>query len=343
MPDPCQFLPLAEAERPLLVGIDVGGTNIKIGLLDRAGRTLAYHTIPTDQDRGPEDAARRMGEGFRHVVAEAGAAADEVAWIGLATPGPIDIPTGMILNPGNLQAWHDTPIRDLVSQACGRPVRFANDANAAAYGEYWAGAGREFHSMVLLTLGTGVGGGIITEDQLIEGAHSCGSECGHILIDYRDGARVDTLGKTGSLEAYCGSYGVVGRLEDALAAGRTSSLGDSYRQGEKITPLAIAQAAEQGDELALETVMDTARYLAYGIVTFVHMIDPESVVLGGAMTFGGAGHPLGERFIEQIRQETKRRLLTALRDKVQIQFASLGGDAGYIGAAGLALLEYEKQ
>lgn len=343
MSDSSQFISAADAQRPLLAGIDVGGTNIKIGLLDSAGRTLAYHSVPTEQDRGAEDAARRMGDGFRHVAKAAGVPAEEVAWVGLATPGPMDIPSGMLLDPGNLPAWHNSPICDLVGRACGLPVRFANDANAAAFGEYWAGAGKEFHSMVLLTLGTGIGGGIITGDQLVEGSHSCGGECGHILIDYRENARPDSLGKTGSLEAYCGAYGVVGRFEEAVAAGRKSSLSDNRpqgEQGEKITPLAIAQAAEQGDQLTLETIMDTARYLAFGIVTLVHTIDPDSVVLGGAMTFGGAGHPLGEQFLQRVRDEVRPRLISSLRDKVQIDFASLGSDAGYIGAAGLARLEY---
>jgi len=245
----------------------------------------------------------------------------------------------MLLSPGNLPEWWNFPIRDRVSEHCHLPVRYANDANAAAYGEFWSGAASEFHSMVLLTLGTGIGGGIVVGDTLIEGAHGCGSECGHVLIDSSADARRDSLDKAGSLEAYCGAYGVVGRTNDALEAGSESSLA-KIREGGEITPFDISKAAEAGDELAREVVLETARYLGLGIVTLIHTIDPDSVVLGGAMTFGGAGHPLGEEFLQRIRDVVRPRLLDSLRDVLQIEFAQLGSDAGYIGAAGLARLKY---
>lgn len=338
MPDPSQFTSAADAKIPFFAGIDVGGTNIKIGLVDDLGRTLAYHTVPTQPDRGPEDAAQRMGEGVGQVIKQAGVENDVVR-VGLATPGPLDLSTGMLLSPGNLPGWWNFPIRDRVSEHCRLPVRYANDANAAAYGEYWSGAASKFHSMVLLTLGTGIGGGIVVGDTLIEGAHGCGSECGHILVDSGPDARRDSLDKAGSLEAYCGAYGVVGRTNDLLDAGRKSSLA-KIRDGGEITPLDISEAAEAGDSLAREVVMQTAHYLGLGIVTLIHTIDPDSVVLGGAMTFGGAGQPLGEEFLQRIRDVVRPRLLDSLREVLQIDFAQLGGDAGYIGAAGLARLEH---
>jgi glucokinase len=281
-----------------------------------------------------------MADGVVYILQKIGATKADVARIGLATPGPMDIPQGLILTPGNLPTWWNFPIRDRVAELCGLPVRFANDANAAAFGEFWCGAGREAHSMVMLTLGTGVGGGIVVADMLLEGAHSCGGECGHILIDPREDARRDSLEKSGSLEAYCGSYGVVGRAIDALRAGRGSTLSSIVDAGRELTPLDIAEAANEGDELALEVVMDTARYLALGIVTFIHTIDPDSVVLGGAMTFGGAGSKLGEALLAKIHDEARPRLLPPLRESLRIVFAQLGGDAGYIGAAGLARLEH---
>ncbi len=333
MPDP------KSPKLPLFAGIDVGGTNIKIGLLDDRGQTLAFRSLPTEPQRGPTDASQRIGQCVDALCTEAGAKKSDLVHVGLATPGPMDIPKGMLLQPGNLPDWWDFPIRDSVSKHCGLPVRFANDANAAAYGEYWRGAGAQFHSMVMLTLGTGIGGGIIVEDKLIEGAYSCGGECGHILIDPSDNARRDSLDKTGTLEAYCGAYGIVGRATEAIDAGRKSDLAKVAQSG-KLTPLDIAQAAESGDELAREIVFETARYLALGIVTLIHTIDPDSVVLGGAMTFGGAGHPLGEEFLQCVRDETRPRLLASLRETLNIEFATLGSEAGYVGAAGLARLAY---
>jgi glucokinase len=323
----------------LFVGIDVGGTNIKIGVVDDGGRSIAYRSIHTDEERGPANAAKRVGEAVRDLVSRSGIEVGAIARAGLATPGIQDIPSGMLLAPGNLPHWHNTPIRDLVSKACGLPVTYANDANAAAYGEFWAGAAREYRSMVLFTMGTGIGGGIITEGVLIEGVHSCGGELGHIIIDSSPTAPVNSLGLRGTLEGYCGAYAVVRRTEEALKRAE-SSLSKRIAAGEELTPLMISEEAERGDQLSLDIVMETARYMAIGAVTAVHTIDPESVVIGGAMTFGGEGHPLGERFMARLRDEARGRMIEALRDKIHIDFAALGGDAGYIGAAGLARREH---
>lgn len=335
-----QFISPEAAERPLFAGFDVGGTNIKIGVVDDRGETLAYASVPTEEERGPQDAAKRMAEGLDELLTKERIARADVARTGLATPGPMDIPSGMLLHPGNLPHWHQTPIRELVSSECGLPVTYANDANAAAYGEYWRGAGEQYHSMVLFTLGTGIGGGIIVGDTLIEGTHSCGGELGHLIIDCHDDAPKNSLGIRGTVEGFCGSYAVLDRTQEALDAGRKSSLRKRLEEVGELTPLVIAEEAEAGDALSWEIIRDTARYLAIGIATAVHAIDPESVVLGGGMTFGGPGHPLGERFLKVVRNEAKSRLLAAIADKVTIDFAHLEGDAGYIGAAGLARLEH---
>jgi glucokinase len=332
----------AGAIAPLFAGVDIGGTSIKLGLVDNEGRTVAYDSIPTPSDEPGEVAAERIGKGVLRLMEKSGIPTGKVLRIGVASPGPIDIPAGLIVQPGNLPNWWNFAMRDRVKHHSGLPVTFNNDANAAAYGEYWQGVGRDWHSMILLTLGTGIGGGIIVGDLLIEGAHSCGSECGHIIVDPHDDARRDTLGKSGSLEALACSYGVVGRAEDALTAGRASSLKARIAEGQSLTPLLLAEEAEKGDDLAQEIIWETARYLAIGIVTLIHTIDPEGVAIGGGMTFGGAGHPLGEKFIGHVRSEARKRMLVPLRDKVKIEFAELGGDAGYIGAAGLARQQYRQ-
>jgi glucokinase len=273
---------------------------------------------------------------------EGGANFSDVLAAGIATPGPIDLAAGMILRPGNVPGWWDFPIRARAGHHLGVPITFANDANAAAYGEFWRGAGEHVDSIVLLTLGTGVGGGIIVGNLLIEGAHSCGSECGHILIDPHEDAPRDSLGNSGSLESYCNAAAVVARTLAALDAGGQSSLAAKRSAGERISPRVVAEEAERGDELARRVVMETARWLAIGIVSLVHTIDPDAVVLGGAMNFGGQNSSLGREFLQTVRDEARPRLLAPLRDAVRIEFATLGGDAGFIGAAGLARLEHKK-
>jgi glucokinase len=336
------LLPLSQAALPLYAGVDLGGTNIKAALVDDEGRIVAFHTEPTHADRGPEDAAARMGRAVHTLAGMAGIATSDIAAVGLGTPGPQDLPTGVIIRAGNLPGWDDFPIRDRVAAHCGHAVTYANDATAAGYGEFWVGSGRDYSSLVLLTLGTGIGGGIIIGEMSIDGAHSHGSECGHIIVDPSDTARRCPCGQPGHLEAYTSATSLVARGREALAAGGTGSLAAAVAAGEKLTPILIGREAGAGDPLATELLMETARWLGIGIVTLMHTIDPEAVILGGAMLFGGEEAPVGRAFIERVRAEVKRRTFPLLAAKTPIRFASLGGDAGSIGVAGLARLEHRR-
>ena len=331
-------VPAAAARRPLHAGVDLGGTNIKAALVDDEGRLLAFHTEKTHPERGPEDAAARMGAAVQGLARQAGVAPGEITGVGLGSPGPLDLAAGTIVRAGNLVGWDNFPLRDRVAAHCGLPVTFANDANAAAYGEFWVGAGREFGSLILLTLGTGVGGGIIIGDLNVEGAHSHGSECGHMILDPAETARICPCGQAGHLEAYCSAKSLVARAGEAIAAGGTGTLAAAVAAGEPLTPILVGREAEAGDPLATDLVMETARWLGIGIVSLLHAIDPEAVMIGGAMTFGGGSAPVGRSFLERIRAEVRRRTFPTLAEKTVIGYASLGGDAGAIGAAGLARL-----
>ena len=341
MPTDRKFISVDDAESPFFVGVDVGGTNIKIGVVDDLGRPMSWLSIPTDSEKGPADGAARIGKAIKKVVSEAKLTLKDIVFVGLGTPGTMDIPAGLILNAHNLPGWDNAPIRELVSEACGKPVAFANDANAAAYGEFWVGSGQAFYSMAMFTLGTGVGGGVIIGDTLVEGENSIGGELGHMIIDYHDNARLCGCGHRGHLEAYCSATAVVKRAQEELEAGRASTL--RRRNKAKLTPLIIAEEAQKDDELALEIIDDTARYLAVGIVSIMHALDPGAIVLGGAMNFGGHQTPLGQRFLARVQQEVALRALEPLSTRTTIDYALLGGDAGYIGAAGIARLTYMKK
>ena len=324
---------------PFYVGIDVGGTNIKCGVVDDLGQTMAMATVPTEATRGLEVGLQKFRELFDRVLADAQLKPSDIRGIGLATPGTMDIPAGKLLSPANLPGWHFSPIRDLCAERLGIQTVLQNDANAAAYGEFWVGAGRAANSLVFWTLGTGIGCGIIIHDLIIEGAHSHGAESGHIIIEMTNG-RLCGTGQYGTLEAYAGAKAVVARCQDELDAGRPSSIRERLAQGHPLTPKLISEEAGQGDELATDIVLQTARYLGIGTVTLMHTIDPEMVLIGGAMTFGANNTPLGKRFLSEVIREVHLRSFPTLAQGTHIDFASLGGDAGYIGAAGCARLKF---
>ena len=331
-----QRVSLAETESPYFVGVDVGGTNIKIGVVDDQARPVTYDSLPTEIEKGPEDATRRIAQVIDSLLEEAGVDSAKVDGVGLGTPGIQDVPTGMLIRPHNLKGWDDFPIRDRLAEHTHWPVTFANDANAAAFGEYWAGGGRGSNSMLLLTFGTGIGGGIIVEDRTIDGEHSLGGECGHIVINISDQARDCPCGGVGHLEAYASATALIKFAQEAIAAGRSTSLKTRTAAGESMTPLLIAEEADKDDALARELIFDTARYLGVGIASFVHVLDPDTIVLGGAMTFGRNSTALGREFLKRACEETVKQVLYVLADKLTIDYAILGGDAGFIGVAGLS-------
>ena len=237
--------------------------------------------------------------------------------------------------------WYHFPIRDAVSQACELPVSFINDANAASFGEFWVGTGAKVNSLILLTLGTGVGGGIIVDGHLISGVNSFGSECGHVIVDSHPDARLCVWGGgRGQLEAYASASAVARAAEEGLRDGAVSSLGKLLMNGKAITARRVFEAAEIGDQFALSVIDEAAYYLGIGVTTLVHTIDPGLVVLGGAMNFGGNKSPIGRRFLDKIRAVFAERTFPNVLAGTRIDFATLGGDAGYIGAAGFARKEF---
>ena len=342
MANDCPQVTAKDACRPLFAGVDLGGTGIKIGLLDDAGSTIGSTRIATDQERGPADAIERIAVTIEELLKSAKIDRTELVAVGLGTPGTMDIPAGIILEPPNLPAWRHFPVRDSLAEACQCPVAYANDAGAAAYGEYWIGTGQQYSSMVLLTLGTGVGGGIIIGDWSIDGENSHGAECGHIVIDSSPSARICSCGQPGHLEAYASATAVVKRTREALQGDSSSSLHARLESTPELTTLLVFEEATKGDELAHRIVIETADYLAQGIVTLVHTIDPGIVVLGGAMTFGGTDSALGREFLERIRSRFREQTFPVLADRTIIDFAGLGSSAGYIGAAGIARLMYKR-
>ncbi len=321
----------------LYVGVDVGGTYIKLGLVDGRGNVIARAKLPTPNRQRPDGAVADIARSLQRLLEELGRTMTDVMAIGIGTPGPLDVARGMLLTPSNLPGWHNYPMRQRLQDAChGRPVSFMNDANAAAYGEFWVGEGHAARSVVLLTLGTGVGGGIILDDQMWTGHHDHGAELGHLCLDHSPSARRCSCGGRGHLEAYASATAVVQRTEEALSTGAKSSLQQFLADNEPLTALRISEHAVAGDDLALKIIQETAHYLGWAVADLAHTIDPELFLIGGAMNFGGAGSPLGQRFLSTIRETAAGLTFPIIAQNLRVEFASLRGDAGWIGAAGWA-------
>lgn len=319
----------------VFLGIDVGGTNIKSGVVSDSGAVISRSSVPTEATRGPDYGVQQMALAAKQALQQAQIAVEQIAAVGLATPGTMDIPAGMLLDPPNLPGWTNFPVRQKVADALGRPTILQNDANAAAYGEYWAGSASAADSLVFFTLGTGLGGGIIVDDTIVQGEHSHGSELGHTIIEMHHG-RLCNTGQYGTLEAYCSATALMKRFHEAMEEGRQSSVSDRMDDVTPLSPLLMAEEAEKGDELSIELILEMARCLGTATTSICHVIDPTIVLLGGAMTFGRHDTKIGRQFLETVRAEFRERAFPVLAEKIVIDYATLGGNAGFIGAAGCA-------
>jgi glucokinase len=317
---------------PLLyVGLDVGGTSMKAAVVDDNGKASPSVSLPTEASKGQEHGLNQMCATIRRAIAAAGKTEKEIAAIGVATPGTMDIPAGIILDPPNLRPWQNVPVRDYIGTAFGLPTAFQNDANAAAFGEYWVGAGRDVKSMVMFTLGTGIGGGVILHDKILEGQHSHGAEVGHIKIDLGK-TRQCGCGRWGCLEAFASATAIVKRAHEAVdeVTGKSILKEMLATADEELPAKEVFQAADKGDEIARKVVDETAYYLAVGAMNMMHIIDPDMVVFAGGMTHAG------ESFLNRIKHYVRELAFPVPAARTIVRYAALGSDAGFIGAAACA-------
>ncbi|MDR1925716.1 MAG: ROK family protein [Planctomycetaceae bacterium] len=341
------LLSIEDAREPFFVGVDIGGTSMKVGLVDDFGRSVCTGEVDADgvsrrfiaikTDMNPHNAVKLLTESINVLCNRLGLTKSQCCAIGLGVPGTLNPKTQCLRELPNLHGWNGFPIAVEVEKSAGIPVTFCNDANAAAYGEFWVGSAAGKKSVALLTLGTGIGCGIIIDGRSINGETGYGGECGHIIIDSSANAMICGCGVRGHLEAYSGSLGVARRTLE-LTTRRPSSIRNKITPETRMSDIAriVYVEAENGDEAAIEIVLETAKYLAIGITSILHTIDPDCILLGGAMTFGGNESEIGRRFLQKIIDEVKRQTFIAVAENLSIEFSTLGSDAGFIGAAGLA-------
>jgi len=307
----------------LLIGIDVGGTNMKIGCFDRDLGILRKTSVTTDADMGPDVVVKRMAEAVRQLVEDLGHTMADVQAAGIGTPGPADYKAGIIINSTNLPTFKNTPIRQMLSEALNCPVAFENDANVACYGEFTMGVGREVDDMVFFTLGTGIGCGIVSNGKLVQGAGGNAAEVGHMIVQ-PDGEPCN-CGQRGCVEVIASASHTARRAAQAVKAGEPSSLSTL----DEITCKDVFEHMDQGDALATRIIDETARALGLVCVNMLHTTEPARIVFAGGMIAAGA--PL----LNAIRRHFDALIWHLKKETVDIVFASLEEDAGIIGAAAL--------
>lgn len=311
------------------IGIDLGGTAIKGGLVAADGAILDKEQVSTEADGGPDHVLKRIVGQIEYFKSRAAGQGIDITRVGIGAPGILSHKTGTIIAPPNLPGWRNVPIVARLTSATGLFVNLENDANNAAYAEFRCGAGRGSMNMVLLTIGTGVGGGVVIDGHLFRGAFENGGELGHTIVQ-TDG-RLCGCGQRGCLEAHASASNMVLRAIKLLESGRTSLMAAEWKSTGLMDGRRIANAAAAGDALALEVWNETCRYLAIACINIQHAFNPERVVFAGGLS------ETGDLLLNAIKTAYCAEASRLLGDPPELRLAELGNDAGFVGAALSAL------
>jgi len=319
------------AEREYVIGIDLGGTNVRAAVSGRDGKILGDAREPSYAMGGFDATAAQILKAAKGAMSAAGVSASQVIGVGMGVPGTIKPKEGLVLwTPNFSEDWQGANVVAPIEKELGVPAYIGNDANVAALGEYWFGAGKGVSSLFMFTLGTGIGTGLVMDGKLWVGASGGAAEFGHQVI-MTDGP-ICGCGKPGCLEALAGQAGIIERAQRKLHQGRDSLL-LNMAQGDptKVTPALIAEAAGKGDQVALETMGETGYYIGIGVANIITGLNVEMIVLGGGVS--RAGEVLWAPMTRTIRANT----LPHFYEACKITASELGDDVGIMGGIGLAL------
>jgi glucokinase len=313
-----------------IIGVDLGGTNIVSAAMTEDGSEIhAVRSIPTKSEAGDEGVAGRMVALVEEVMAETqretGAARGDFIGVGVGAPGPLDREHGIVLIAPNL-GWNNFPLRQRMQDRLSLPTSLDNDANCATFGEWWQGAARGARNVVGLTIGTGIGGGLILNGALYHGSSDMAGEVGHTTIDMN--GRYCKCGNYGCLEAYASGPAIATRAREVLVReGMKSAIRDMVEgRLAEITAQTVYEAAKGGDQLASEIVRDTGRYLGAGVANLLNIFNPDRVVIAGGVTAAGDA-----QFVP-LKAEVRRRAFTPAVNAAEIVAGELPGTAGVVGA-----------
>ncbi len=305
----------------LTIGVDLGGTNTRAGLVTASGEILCRARHPTRPHLGAERVVNGIADCARAVARAGGVSLTDLRGIGVGAPGPLDPFEGVLISPENLPYMHGVRLKDRLEALLGMGVVVDNDANLAAYGEQWLGAGRGVDHFLCVTLGTGVGGGWISEGQVMHGFNGNAAEVGHIAVDY-NGPRCP-CGNFGCLEMYASATAMVRRTRERLEREQPKT----RLHAEGLTTRVICEAAEAGDDFAMQMFGETGFFLGVGLVSLVNVLNVNRIALTGGLA------QAGNWIFEPAKRTFLDRGTVGVKEHVEIVFAELGEDAGILGAA----------
>ena len=308
------------------IGIDVGGTNVKIALVDE-GKIIYSNSVPTYAKMGYEYTVNNIKQAIKDLMKETNTEAKDIQGIGFDFPGQVDCKTGVVKLAPNIPGWVNVPIAQMIEEEFNIPTRIDNDVRCAALGELKFGAGRGCENFICITVGTGIGSGIVINGKVVRGASNAAGELGHIKLQMLGGP-ICGCGDTGCLEAFASGPSIVAMAQDYIRGGKSTKFREmAAAEGGEITPYMVAKAAEAGDPVAKRIFEIVGEYIGIGLTSVINLLNPEKVIIGGGVA------EAGDLLFDPIRRTIKERAMVVAGEAVEIVPAELGNSAGVIGAS----------
>lgn len=309
------------------IGIDVGGTNVKIALVDENGKIIYSNSVPTYAKMGYEYTVNNIKQAIKDLMKETETQPKDIQGIGFDFPGQVDYKTGVVKLAPNIPGWVNVPIAQMIEEEFHIPTKIDNDVRCAALGEMLFGAGRGCENFICITVGTGIGSGLVVNGQIVRGASNAAGELGHIKLQMKDGP-ICGCGDTGCLEAFASGPSIVAMAQDYIKGGKSTKFREmAAAEGGEITPYMVAKAAEAGDPVAKRIFEIVGEYIGIGLTSVINLLNPEKVIIGGGVA------EAGDLLLNPIRKTIKERAMVVAGEAVEIVPAQLGNSAGVIGAS----------
>ena len=307
------------------IGVDVGGTNVKIALVDLDGKIAYSNTVPTRAEMGYEAGVNNIKQAIKDIMQESNQTNKTIEAIGFGLPGQIDYKEGIVKNLPNIPGWVNIPLAKIIEDEFSIPTRLDNDVRCAALGELNFGAGKGCENLICITVGTGIGSGIILNGKLVRGAANAAGEIGHIKMEM-NGGPLCGCGDYGCFEAFASGPAIVTMAKEYISGGKSAKYKEMATDG-IITPYIVAQAALQGDTVSIQIFKQIGKIIGIGLASVVNLLNPEKIIIGGGVA------DAGEILLEPIRKTIQDRAMPIQAASLQVVPAQLANAAGVIGAS----------